>query len=231
MGPHSRTSGVWRSGRVEFEGRADGCKKLEGACRSSKKLKIRSKKWKKARRLRRKLPGSKMAASAERIQIDKPNNEEGKKTHAKCRALIILKLKTFHHPEVADKNTAKEIWPELELLYKNLVSNSKIAQLKIALHNLKVEGNEKVVKYIARTRAIPFELRAARKPANEMIWPSMSQMDWQGRNVENNSTKWMIPVKKERTSPSEDLSKTLPKRGEEILEKCKLPKHFWGNAV
>jgi hypothetical protein len=41
----------------------------------------------------------------------------------------------------------------------------------------------------------------------------------------------MIPVKKERTSPSEDLSKTLPKRGEEILEKCKLPKHFWGNAV
>jgi hypothetical protein len=50
-----------------------------------------------------------MAASAERIQIDKPNNEEGNKTHAKCRALIILKLKTFHHSEVADKNTAKEI--------------------------------------------------------------------------------------------------------------------------
>lgn len=41
----------------------------------------------------------------------------------------------------------------------------------------------------------------------------------------------MIPVQKGRTSPSEDLGKTLPKRGEEPLEKRKLPKHFWGDAV
>jgi hypothetical protein len=77
--------------------------------------------------------------------IEKPNSEEGKKTIAKCRALIILKMKTFHHPEVEEKKTAKEVWTELELLYKK-VSNSRIAHLKIALQNLKMEGGEKVVK-------------------------------------------------------------------------------------
>jgi hypothetical protein len=98
--------------------------------------------------------------------IEKPNSEEGKKIDAKCRALIILKLKTFHHPEVEEKKTAKEVWDELELLYKK-VSNSRIAQLKIALQNLKMEGNEKVVKYIVRTRAIASELRVAGKPVSE----------------------------------------------------------------
>jgi hypothetical protein len=69
-------------------------------------------------------------------------------------------------PEVEEKKLAKEVWNGLELLYKK-VSNSRIAQLKIALQNLKMEGNEKVVKYIARTRAIASELRAAGKPVSE----------------------------------------------------------------
>ena len=99
--------------------------------------------------------------------IEKPNSEEGKKNDAKCRALIILKLKTFHHPEVEDLKTAKEVWDELETLYKK-VSNSRIAQLKIALQGLKMEGGERVVKYVARTRAIASELRAAGKPVDEV---------------------------------------------------------------
>jgi hypothetical protein len=41
--------------------------------------------------------------------IETPGSEEGKKNDAKCRALIVLKLKTFHHPEVEDKKTAKEV--------------------------------------------------------------------------------------------------------------------------
>jgi hypothetical protein len=41
--------------------------------------------------------------------IKKANFEDGKKSDAKCRALIILKLKTFHHLEVEELNTAKEV--------------------------------------------------------------------------------------------------------------------------
>ena len=99
--------------------------------------------------------------------IESPGSEEGKKNDAKCRALIILKCKTFHHPEVEDKKTAKEVWDELETLYKK-VSNSRIAQLKTALQGLKMEGGERVVKYVARTRAIASELRAAGKPVDEV---------------------------------------------------------------
>jgi hypothetical protein len=98
--------------------------------------------------------------------IENPETDAGKKNDAKCRALIILKCKTFHHPEVEDKKTTKEVWDELELLYKK-VSNSRIAQLKIALQNLKMEGGEKVVKYIARTRSIASELRGAGSSVDE----------------------------------------------------------------
>lgn len=100
------------------------------------------------------------------VAIEDPESEEGKKVDAKCRALIILKCKTFHHPEVEDKKTAKAVWDELETLYKK-VSNSRIAQLKIALQSLKMEGNEPVVKYIARTRALASELKGAGKPVDE----------------------------------------------------------------
>lgn len=98
--------------------------------------------------------------------IEEPASDEGKKVDAKCRALIILKCKTFHHSEVEDKKTAKEVWDELETLYKK-VSNSRIAQLKIALQSLKMEANEPVVKYIARTRALASELKGAGKPVAE----------------------------------------------------------------
>jgi hypothetical protein len=48
------------------------------------------------------------------------------------------------------------------------VSNSCGAQLKIALQNLKMDTGEKVVKYIARTRAIASMLGAAAKPVDEV---------------------------------------------------------------
>jgi hypothetical protein len=98
--------------------------------------------------------------------IERPDIEEGKKNDAKCRSSIILKCKSFHAPELEDKKTAKEVWDELETLYKK-VSNSRIAQLKSALQNLKMEGGEKVVKYIARTRSLASELKSAGKPVSE----------------------------------------------------------------
>ena len=120
-------------------------------------------------------------------------------------ALILLNVKDHHLPHLSKLKTAKAVWDELESTYRAKTFSRRL-QLKREFNNLKMNTDESLPKFFARTEALWSELSAAGTDIKEtdVVWSILA-----GLPKQYDTTVAILEAADRELTMAETLSKLL----------------------